>query len=265
MIKVLKMKDIMWVVAGLSVLVTTVISVTALDIYSQENTSPSSQPTPPATVRETPDFSKYGKADYDSLRPRDPQEWERRRRINQRYDNAEWVAQNPHPKTGKIGRFTERIPPLTMPTEESSLIVSGRVVGVKAFLSNDKSGVYSEFTVKVDQVLKNNLYVEVEPATLVTIDRAGGVVRYPNGQEVLYEDSTDGLPEAGREYLLFLRAEKKRESYEIVTLYELADTRTIPLDSGRDLQNIERMGKAGFLKAVREKIADEKAWRKVEE
>jgi hypothetical protein len=72
---------------------------------------------------------------------------------------------------------------------------------------------------------------------------------------VIYRDGQKGLPEVGREYALFLRADKKSENYEVVTLYELQETSTISLDSGRSVDDIKRMGKSSFLQTIRHRLS----------
>ncbi|MFN0140980.1 MAG: hypothetical protein ACKVQW_12960 [Pyrinomonadaceae bacterium] len=225
------------------------------NVLSQGKSTASPKATP---TKNGPDFGKYGLADYNEETVLEPSERERRNRTSKRYDNEGWVTANPHPETAVIGRVTENEPPPVIPTDESELIVTGKVVKVTAHLSNDKGGVYSEFTVKVGQILKNNLSIELERDSLITLDRAGGVVRYPNGQEVLYEDSQRGLPEEGREYAFFLCADKKSENYKILTLYDLQETKIVPLDSGRAADDIKRMGKSDFLQTVRGKLSQPK-------
>lgn len=202
-----------------------------------------------------PDISKYGITDYNAELPLDLAERKKRNRSNQRYDNQGWVEKNPHPETGKIGRYTESEPPPTIPAQESDLIVTGRVVGAATHLSNDKSGVYSEYRVKVDQILKNSLPFDLSPGGFLKIDRAGGAVRYPHGQIVVYLDLVNDLPESGREYLLFLKSDRNSENYAVITLYELQDTKTIPLDRGRAADDIKRMGKSAFVKTVKDKLS----------
>ncbi|MBA2333909.1 MAG: hypothetical protein H0V90_03120 [Blastocatellia bacterium] len=248
----MKSNRIIWGIVSLVVLITIAVTTGTLDGLGQEKSGLLPKATPPT---DGPDFSKYGITDYDAVVSVAASESERRMRKSQRYDSQGWVQRNSHPETGKIGRYTEREPPPTIPTEESDLIVTGRIAGVTAHLSNDKRGVYSEFTVKVDQVPKNIVPIDIERGSLITVDRAGGVVRYPNGQTVLYLDSEDGLPEVGREYLMFLTSDKKSENYAIRTLYELQETRTVPLDHGRRMDDIKRMGKSDFVKSVREKLS----------
>jgi len=90
---------------------------------------------------------------------------------------------------------------------------------------------------------------------MITTDRAGGVVRYPNGQTVIYRAGQYGLPQVGSDYLLFLRHDWKEPNCRIITLYQLHDTYTVPLDTGRKLDEVKQMGKSALLKAVREKLS----------
>jgi hypothetical protein len=248
----MKSNKIFSVSVALLVSMTIAVTFGVQDVISQDRSTISPKQTP---QRDGPDFSKYGIADYDANElPKGP-ELEKRKRKSKRYDREGWVVKYPHPDTGKIGRVTEKEPPPTIPTEESDLIVSGKVVNVKAYLSNDKSSVYSEYTIKVNQILKNRIDTELKTEDSITFDRSGGVVRYSNGQEVLYLDSDDGLPEVGREYALFLQADKRSENYKIVTLYELQENHTVPLDFGRNVDDIKRMGKGDFLLSVRQRLS----------
>lgn len=245
----MKFNRLMWIVVVL--LVSSTVAVT-LGTRGANERGISSTPEPQSTP---PEISKYGIADYNTDEPLDPTEREQRRSKNQRYDKEDWVEKNPHPETGMVGRHTEGEPPPAMPTEESSLIVVGRVVGLRTFLSNDKTGVYTEYNIKVDQILKNNHSLELSQGKSITIDRAGGVVRYPHGQNVIYLDSDNELPENGGEYLLFLRSKGESENFAVIRLYELQATKTVALDRGRAVDDIERMGKSDFVKAVKDKVS----------
>jgi hypothetical protein len=64
-----------------------------------------------------------------------------------------------------------------------------------------------------------------------------------------------GLPQVGSEYLLFLRHDWKEPNCRITTLYQLHDSHTITLDTGRRLDEVRRMGRSTLLKTVREKLA----------
>lgn len=241
----------LWLLVAIMVLTTAVVTFRSSKVNSQENLPVAPQATPPTVG---PDFGRYGKTDYSGEADLRPEERERRRLVSKRYDNEGWVIRNPQDQFGKIGRVTESIPPPIIPTKESDLILVGKITDLTTHLSNDKGGVYSEFKVKISQVLKNNPSAALKPGDFITLDRAGGVVRYPDGQVVLYLDSREGLPEEGHEYALFLRSDMKSDRYEIVTLLELLESKTIPVDSGRNMDEINRMGRRDFITAVQDKL-----------
>ena len=240
------------------------VFVTTLSIYdvptalsrTVSRAKPRVQATPPPSTPTGDPFSKFGVADYLGTESQslEASELERRRRISKRYDNQQWVQRNPHPETAKIGRFTEKPAPAVIPAEDSDLVVVGKVVGLTTHLSNDKGSVYSEFKIRVQKVLKNGVGID-KTTDVITVDREGGVVRYPNSQMVLYEDSIEGLPEAGQEYLLFLKGDQLSENYQILTGYELKESNTVPLDKGRSTDDLKTQGKSNFIRTVEEKLS----------
>jgi hypothetical protein len=206
------------------------------------------------SVLSDPQFGQIAIVDYEAEETLSPSELHRRKAANARYDGEDWVYKKTSPETGMVGRIDELEPPPIFPTAESDIIVIGRVTHVSAHLSNDKSGVYSEFKIAVTEVLKNNGSI-LGRDWMITTDRAGGVVRYPNGQAVIYRAGQYGLPQVGSEYLLFLRHDWKEPNCRIITLYQLRDTHTVTLDTGRRLDEVKQMGKSALLKAVREKLS----------
>lgn len=245
----MKSNRVIWIVVIASVWITVAIVLDAPKGHGQEKRTVHTEVTPKVTNQI---FSKYGVVDYDGVESLEASELERRKRASERYDNEGWVMKNPHPDDVKVGRISETVPPPLIPAQESDLVVTAKVIGVSTRLSNDKTGIYTEFAIKVNESIKNSPSVDLKAG--ITIDRAGGVVRYPNGQMVLYEDKGKGLPETGKEYILFLKGDQKSGNYQIITLYELNETTTIPLDSGRNFDEIKRTGKAGFLQNVREEL-----------
>jgi hypothetical protein len=200
------------------------------------------------------DLSKYAVAEYDSLEAANPEECEKRKLKNKRYDNQQWVKKRPHPETGKVGRFDEIPPPPLFPSNESNLVIVGQIVSTNAYLSNDKSGVYSEFTVLIKEVFKNDATNMINKGNSISADRTGGFVRYPNGQKVFYENSTKHLPQVGSEYVLFLRTDKASPNYEILTGYELKDGELTPLNNGRRFDEFKGMTKQTFIESVRNQV-----------
>jgi hypothetical protein len=238
-------------------LATTTIAITVDKSSANNSEKPEISPesTPPVpTVTEF--LSKYGVVDYAGVDSLLPSEQQKRQRISRRYDRQGWVQANPHPETGMVGRVSDEKRPPAIPVEESDLVITGRVETVATYLSTDKKGVYSEFKIQVGTVLKTNASTNTEKlGEFVTADRAGGSVRYPNNHVVLYLDSMEGLPEVGKEYVLFLKDDQDSENFLILTGYEMQESKTVPLDPWRPVDDIKKQGKLDFLKTVREKVS----------
>lgn len=250
----MKSSGIMCGLVSVVVLTALTVSIGPLGSRSQEKPEGQDSPTP---TPESPyiDLSKYAVADFDATLPANVVEREQRKLKSRRYDNWEWVLKNPHPETARVGLYQESIPEPLVPAVESDLIVTGNVTAVTAHLSNDMGGVYSEFTIKIDQKLKGDSFIDIEPESSITIDRAGGYVRYPNGQMVLYTIAGKQLPTVGCYYVFFLRNDKKSKNFEILNVYELQESHVIPLDSGRSAEEIKGMKKLDFINVIRNKLS----------
>jgi len=254
----MKRNRVMWGLVSLVVLTTLTISFGRLDSRSKEKYKNQPHPTSTPDKGGFEDLSKYAIAEYNAPEPENAQERDKRRLVSQRYDKQDWVRINLHPDTGGVGRYDEdeKPPPEIIPNAESDLIFIGRIVDVKAYLSNDKEGVYSEFTIRAEQILKNDASKKVEQGGTITTDRAGGFVSYPNGQKVLYRHNELGLPFVGNEYLMFLTNDKKSPNYSILTLYELKDGAVIQLDSKRRFDDFKNISRLRFLDVVKNKIVE---------
>jgi hypothetical protein len=246
----MKSNSLIWIVVAIMVWTALALVLETGTGHSQEKTPVQSTPTPTDAHSI---FGKVGVVDYDAVESLEGSELERRKRASARYDNEEWVMKNPHPDDVKVARISETEPPPVLPIQESDVIVVGKITAAYTRLSNDKTGIYTEFSIDVVDSLRSSRSTDFKAG--ITIDRAGGIVRYPNGQLVLYEDKRKGLPDLGKEYILFLKADQKSGNYQTITLYELSAKATIPLDSGRKFDEIERMGKAAFLRTIRDELA----------
>ena len=136
-----------------------------------------------------------------------------------------------------------------LPVIQSDLILTGVVGSAEAHLSESKQNVFSEFTVAVDGVLKASKH-EVTSGSVLTIDRIGGFVKYPNGQKVLFRFSGAYMPKTGARYLFFLNS-KNKQDYNILTAYELTATGIVPLDMGSQFLVLEGISETEILQRVR--------------
>ena len=143
------------------------------------------------------------------------------------------------PKNGPIGELPPGVEELplnshwwqgmpALPISEDTTIVVGTVVDGKAYLSTDRSGIYSEFAVRVEQVLKDTNPVTVNPGETITAERMGGAVRFLSGKVQRYRISRQGMPQVNERYVFFLKC--NGEDYDIITGYQLKDGKVKPLD-----------------------------------
>lgn len=137
---------------------------------------------------------------------------------------------------GMVLAFRYMEPLSAFPLGGSAIIAVGAVVDAQAYLSDDKTGVYSEFSIRIEEVLKNDGLAPTFPGSLVVAEREGGRVRFPSGRIILYGNREEGMPRQGGRYVFFLSRDEKR--YSILTAYELRSGRVYPLDGrnapGRD-------------------------------
>jgi len=191
------------------------------------------RPTPPADKHNGPktrgDYSRYPTTDYDAPELSDKVEREKREHKSKRYDGQDWVVRNPAPETTGFGAIDETPPPAAVPVDQSDAIVQGHVSNAHSHLSNDKRGIYTEFDIAVDEVLKSGKNA-IRAGKEITVDRPGGIVRYPNGQSLFYSAGAIGFPKVGTTVILFLTTDGKSPNYQVLTGYELDETGAWALD-----------------------------------
>jgi hypothetical protein len=149
-----------------------------------------------------------------------------------------------------------------LPVYGSDAVVLGEVKDAQAFLSNDKSGVYSEFTLEVEQVFKDDLKQPLSAANVITLTRFGGSVRYSPTRSQLIHVVGQRMPLPGKRYVFFLQRGADPRDYSIKTAYEIQSGRVHPLDgsnakppqpwAGDAYENTEE---AAFLNALQDAIA----------
>ncbi len=116
-----------------------------------------------------------------------------------------------------------------LPFHQSDVVIIGSVMDAKAYLSNDKTGVFSEFAVQIEEVFQNNSKDSISAGDTFSVERFGGAVRFPSGVIQTYETTGQGMPGVGEHFLFFLKRIDESE-FSIVTGYQLNGQIVIPLD-----------------------------------
>jgi hypothetical protein len=188
-----------------------------------------------------------------------------RGRKNARYNKAGFVVSDPA-NVGQVVMYNDPRAGLTdLPADISDLVVEGRVRSAEAFLSDDKSAVYSEFTIRVSRVLKSAPGLTAAASDTVVAERLGGRVKYPSGKIVRYRVAGEGSPTQGGEYLFFLKRSAEG-NYAIVTAYGLRGNSVFALDGARIMLRGETMfdkhngkDRGAFIEEINRAVLNSKA------
>ena len=198
---------------------------------------------------------RFPTADYNDKQDLpDPEKNAKRKEKQNRYNDTDLVASHVQPGVDEAALFLE--PHFTfpaLPVAESEIVVVGTIGTAQALLSENKRNVFSEFTFTVEDVLKSKIQ-GVAQGSVLTIDRVGGHVKYPNGQRVLFRIAGLNMPQIGGRYLLFLTLTHGKEDISILTAYELTPDSAIPLDEADHVQGLAGVTEVDILQRVRSLI-----------
>ena len=196
--------------------------------------------------------------------PPDSRALESRRAKNTRYNTGRFDLTNPNAEND---RFFEQHWPRTelLPALQSTIVVTGTVVKLQPYLSADRSRIYTEISLILDNILKpSKTNPSSAVATLLVIDRLGGALRLRSGRIVRDEVQIDGLGGTclGKRYLVFAEAINNGRDLSLIRSYELTggevftnDSRPRRLISATPSVPKEWALEETFLAAVREVIS----------
>jgi len=186
------------------------------------------------TRQQNPDFSRFPIIDFHAPEPVDANLRAAREAKGRKYNNKHM----PQISDDSYQIFTNsdwdvRLPAL--PVEQSAAVVVGTVKSAHAHLTPDKTGIYSEFQVAVDTVIKNDPNSVVKTKGTITVERRGGRVRMPSGRIVISWVSHQNMPRVGGRYVLFLTHQFETpndtpKDFYLLTGYELRDGQVRLLD-----------------------------------
>lgn len=139
-----------------------------------------------------------------------------------------------------------------LPVNRSDIVVTGEVTAAQAYLSTDQTGIYSEFTIRVEEVLKRDSLLPVASGDVITAVRHGGRVRALSGRVQLFRVAGQEMPRQGRRYVAFLQRKERADDFDLLTGYELRGGRVFPLDAAITKFDLYKgTDEASFLQAVR--------------
>ena len=197
------------------------------------------------------DESRFPIAEYAAADPTDAHERAKRQAKGKKYDKSKWRVYPNSVSDGMVRVDSVDLKLPAFPFAQSSAVVVGQVTDARAYLSNDKSGVYSLFQIQVNEVLKNSTKTPIDKGTTIDVERDGGRVRFPNGRLHLYTIDKLDMPKTGLRYVLFLN--EQESDFTILTGYELRNGKVHPLDELPNLLTYENSDELIFLSELRTK------------
>ena len=191
-------------------------------------------------------------ADFDAPLPDDKIKREKRIKKGRKYDKEDPPVKPDSDlitSTASSHWFYGLTP---LPVAQSSVVIVGEVTDAKAYLSPEKTGVYSEFSVRAEEVLKTD-DATIVPDSTVDVERYGGKVRLPSGRVQTYTVLNQGAPRVRRKYAFFLK--RTGGDLQILTGYELRQNKVHPLDSVPLFEMYKNASTQNFMKILRHTIA----------
>ncbi len=136
-------------------------------------------------------------------------------------------------------------------------VVIGTVLSGKSFINKNHTIVYSDYQIRVDEILKQGPTATLAVGEQIVASRVGGAMRFPSGHTTYVFNHGHGLPEIGSQYILFLfKTIPNVPEYEIGfdSGYQLKNGRVYALDAVNE-QFYDAMSEPVFLDLVKKAIA----------
>jgi hypothetical protein len=202
--------------------------------------------------------SRLPVADVDAPEPKDAKEREKRVARGAKFEKSDLALDASADVVTSTTHWAEGLSDI--PVGVSDVIVVGNVTDAKAYTNHGKTHVYSEFTIQVVDVIKDDVGSHIKVNNSIDVDRIGGRIRFPNGRVGQYFIVGQHMPEVGKQYLLFITKSDGKGDYNILTGYEIRDGIIHPLDNpgtGHPLTKREGSDATSFLNEVRAAVTNQ--------
>jgi hypothetical protein len=189
----------------------------------------------------------FPRVDYDAPEPADPVERTKRHQKGSHYNHG-YIGREPKHYLSLFNEWDLAL--AALPVEQSDAVVVGTTVGGGAFMSPDKTGVYTELSLRIEEIIYKGRD-SLRDGETIAISRMGGLVRYHTGEETLFRIVGQNMPVIGKQYLFFLKAMPDGDDFQILTGYELTASGVVALDDPTRFREQNGRGKTDLLAAAR--------------
>src|SRR5262249_9528640 len=130
-------------------------------------------------------------------------------------------------KNGRQSLYSIRLRGLpNLPVEESTVILTGEVVEIQPYLSEDRGSIYTELRIKVEEFLKDTTKITRYKSDVITIDQQGGSIKLASGQVVVdpLTICNLGRPIKGNRLIIFAGDIHDGNDLQLIKAYEIRDS-----------------------------------------
>lgn len=119
-----------------------------------------------------------------------------------------------------------------IPFKESAFALLGTVTKLQPYLSADRTHIYTETTMQIEEVFKSPESFNLPPDRTLITDQIGGSMRMDSGRVIHDGSVVDFIGEAyvGGRYVFFLRQVHEGKDLAILSAYELRDGKVFKLN-----------------------------------
>ncbi|MCZ2078624.1 MAG: hypothetical protein LC130_26970 [Bryobacterales bacterium] len=154
------------------------------------------------------------------------------------------------------------LPPLPdLPVRFSDTVLVGVVNRLQPHLSEDRTNIYTEYTITITAVLRNKNGLAMNPGSTIALDRMGGAIRLSPSRVIFQRVEGEGAPLiVGHRYVLFLRYDTRGSWFRSVKSWELRNGVVLPVDPGdiavaqRGQSRFAGTDEPDFISAVRDAV-----------
>lgn len=247
---------------GASVTIMVLVSLTSLPDVGLGMTRPRSK----ATWNQS---SKQSDVVDEVREPSDPHDRALRRTKNKRYNTggADLTARDGQLRQQEEReRFVEHYwlrDQSLFPASEADIVILGTLVRAQPYLSTDRSSIYTELTIRVEEVIKSYPQTAAAVNANLVIDRLGGALRLASQQIVRLDlpNQGPGRLRDGERYVLFAKNTHEGLDLEMLTGFELRASQVYGLVSDGGVSFRSRRGvpenlaqEEPFLEAMRKAV-----------
>jgi hypothetical protein len=166
-------------------------------------------------------------------------------------------ARRPSEATSLLTNFIDTVGHAwPLPVQICDAVVIGSPIATDVRISEDRTYVYSRFSLQVSEVLKRSKKADIQPGSEIAAVQIGGRIRFPSGHMETFILTRHGFLDLGQKYFIFVwRPRTSIDTYVASEAYLIQDGLIFSISAVADASAYEGMPLKDFEVKVRTAIA----------